>query len=73
MEMCASVTDSPPVRVGVVAVNNPATSWCLMNEVRPMMNSRKPLMVPTRSSADKCFTATRLGLNSSMMSFKAIR
>ena len=49
-EMCASLTEVPPMSSGVVAVNSPASSWCLMNEVRLMTNSRKLLIEATRST-----------------------
>ena len=63
--MCVSVIELPPMSVDVVAVNNPVISCCLMNDVTPMTNSRKALIEPTRSSAERLSSATRLGLNSS--------
>ena len=56
-----------PCSDGVVEVNSPVISCCLMNDVRPITNSRKPSASPTRSSADRLSTATRSGLNSSMI------
>ena len=40
VEMCDSVIESPPIRLPVVDVNSPVISWCLMNDVSPMTNSR---------------------------------
>ena len=62
-EICASVTDVPPVNVGVVEVNRPVISFCLMNEVSARTNSRKPRGVEMRSSAETESTAMRFGLN----------
>ena len=44
-------------------MNRPGISWCLMNEVRPMTNSRKLFIGETRSSAERLSTATRSGWN----------
>ena len=65
VEMCPSVMEVPPISDGVVDVKRPAISWCLMNDVKPMTNSRKAFIVPTRSSAERLSSATRFGLNSS--------
>lgn len=64
VEICASVIDVPPTKVGVVAVNSPMISFCLIKEVSPMTNSRKPLIVEMRSIADRLSTAMRWGWNS---------
>jgi len=64
VEICASVTEVPPMRLSVVAVKRPAISCCLTTEVRAITNSRKLLTVEMCSRAERLSMAIRFGLNS---------
>ena len=61
--------DDPPIRVLVVDVKRLVISLSFTNEVIPMMKSRSPLAVATRSRADRLSTANRTGRFCSMACF----
>ena len=65
VEMCCSLALSPPISDLLVAVQRPAISRFLMNEVRLIRNSRKPVSGAIRSSAERLSIAIRFGWNSS--------
>lgn len=60
VEMCCSLTLSPPTSDLLVAVQRPAISRFLINDVRLIKNSRNPVSGATRSSAERLSTTIRL-------------
>jgi len=73
VEMCVSVIEVPPIRDAVTAVNKPAVCRALMKDVRPMTNSRYPLTVDTRSSAERLSIFSDAGFLPSVVSLLSMQ